>query len=128
MKPNTVRALAGLGTVVAIAAVIALAVSLFRGSFTETVPVTVISDRAGLVMNPDAKVKMRGVAGGQGVVDRVAARRHGRLHLAMDPSQLHLIPVERRRRHRIVDRVRRQVRAVPGSRRTRLQRNCARDR
>ena len=55
-----------------------LAIGLFRGSFTKTVPVTVISDRAGLVMNPDAKVKMRGVAGRQGRLDRDAARRHGR--------------------------------------------------
>ena len=92
MKPNTVRLLAGLGTVVAIAAVIALAVSLFRGSFTETVPVTVISDRAGLVMNPEAKVKMRGVQVGK--VSSIESKPDGTaaIHLAMDPSQLHLIP------------------------------------
>ena len=42
-----------------------MAVGLFQGSFTETVPVTVISQRAGLVMNPDAKVKMRGVQVGK---------------------------------------------------------------
>jgi ABC-type transporter Mla subunit MlaD len=47
--------------VVAIVAIVALAVGLFRGGFTKTVPVTVISQRAGLVMNPDAKVKMLGV-------------------------------------------------------------------
>src|SRR4030088_3288917 len=92
MKPNVVRVLAGLGTVVAIAAIFALAVSLFRGSFTETVPVTVISDRAGLVMNPEAKVKMRGVQVGK--VSSIEAKSDGTaaLHLAMDPSQLHLIP------------------------------------
>ncbi len=77
---------------VAIGAVIALAVGLFRGSFTETVPVTVISDRAGLVMNPDAKVRMRGVQ--VGTVSSIEAQPDGTaaLHLAMDPSQLHLIP------------------------------------
>ena len=32
------------------------------------------------------------------------------IHLAMDPSQLHLIPSQRARRHRVVDGVRRQVR------------------
>ena len=92
MKPNTVRVLAGLGTVIAIAAVVALAVSLFRGSFTETVPVTVISDRAGLVMNPEAKVKMRGVQVGK--VSSIESKPDGTaaIHLAMDPSQLHLIP------------------------------------
>ncbi len=48
MSPSeTKRALAGLGTVLAIVAAIALAVGLFRGDFTKTVPVTVISDRAG---------------------------------------------------------------------------------
>ena len=55
------RPLAGLGLVVALLVIFAISVGLFAGKFTETVPVTVISDRAGLVMNPDAKVKMRGV-------------------------------------------------------------------
>jgi phospholipid/cholesterol/gamma-HCH transport system substrate-binding protein len=78
--------------VVVVAAIIALAVGLFRGSFTETVPVTLISDRAGLVMNADAKVKMRGVQ--VGTVDSIESRPDGKavLHLAMDPSQLRLIP------------------------------------
>jgi phospholipid/cholesterol/gamma-HCH transport system substrate-binding protein len=87
-----VRLLAGLGTLVAIVAIIALAVVLFQGGFTKPVPVTVISDRAGLVMNPDAKVKMRGVQVGQ--VSSIEERPDGTaaLHLAMDKSQLHLIP------------------------------------
>lgn len=86
------RPLAGLGTVVVIGLIIALAVALFRGSFAETVPVTVISDRAGLVMNPDAKVKMRGVQVGK--VSSIEAKPDGTaaIHLAMDESQLHLIP------------------------------------
>ena len=58
------RPLAGLATVVVIG-IVAVAVGLFQGSFTETVPVTVLSPRAGLVMNPDAKVKMRGVQVGK---------------------------------------------------------------
>lgn len=87
-----VRPLAGLGLVVALLAIFALSVGLFRGSFTETVPVTVISDRAGLVMNPDAKVKMRGVQVGK--VKSIEYRPDGTatLQLDMDPSQLHLIP------------------------------------
>ena len=102
--------LVGLATIVVIALIVALAVALFRGGFTETVPVTVISQRAGLVMNPDAKVKMRGVQVGKVSVDRARARRHAALHLAMDPSQLHLIPANVARRHRLDDGVRRQVR------------------
>ena len=92
MNSNTARALAGLGTVVAIGLIVALAVVLFRGDLTKTVPVTVISDRAGLVMNPDAKVKMHGVQVGQ--VSSIESKPDGTaaLHLAMDPSQLHLIP------------------------------------
>ena len=86
------RPLAGLGTVLAILAIVAFAVGLFRGSFTETVPVTVISQRAGLVMNPDAKVAMLGVQVGK--VASIEERPDGQaaIHLAMDPSQLHLIP------------------------------------
>jgi phospholipid/cholesterol/gamma-HCH transport system substrate-binding protein len=86
------RPLAGLATVVVILAVFAVAVGLFRGSFTTSIPVTVVSPRAGLVMNPDAKVKMRGVEVGK--VDSIDVRPDGKavLHLAMYPSQMHLIP------------------------------------
>jgi virulence factor Mce-like protein len=92
MNSTTARALAGLAAIVALVAVIALAIGLFRGTFTETVPVTVISDRAGLVMNPDAKVKMRGVEVGR--VASIATKPDGQavLKLDMNPSQLHLIP------------------------------------
>ncbi|MDT7766685.1 MAG: phospholipid/cholesterol/gamma-HCH transport system substrate-binding protein [Mycobacterium sp.] len=92
MKSSAVRPLTGLAMVVAIGLIVALAVSLFRGSFTATIPVTVISDRAGLVMNPDAKVKMRGVQVGK--VSSIEAKPDGTaaIHLAVDPSQLHLIP------------------------------------
>lgn len=92
MNSTTARALAGLAAIVAIVAIVALAIGLFRGSFTKTVPVTVVSDRAGLVMNPDAKVKMRGVEVGR--VASIATRSDGQavLKLDMNPSQLHLIP------------------------------------
>ncbi len=87
-----VRPLAGLGTVLVIAGIIAVAVGLFQGSFTTSVPVTVVSPRAGLVMNPDAAVKMRGVEIGK--VASIDVRPNGQavLHLAMQPSQMHLIP------------------------------------
>jgi virulence factor Mce-like protein len=75
-----------------LAAIVAVAVGLFRGSFTESVPITVVSSRAGLVMNVDAKVKMRGVQVGK--VDSIESRPNGQavLHLAMYPSDMHLIP------------------------------------
>ena len=92
MKNVNARALAGLGTVVALALIFALAVGLFRGSFTKSETVTLISDRAGLVMNPDAKVKMRGVEVGK--VAAIDALPDGRaqLKLEMNPAQLRLIP------------------------------------
>ncbi|GAA1226024.1 MCE family protein [Mycolicibacterium alvei] len=89
---GSARPLAGLATVVVIGLIFGLAVALFRGSFTKTEPVTLISDRAGLVMNPDAKVKMHGVQ--VGTVSSIEQRADGKavLHLAMNPAQLHLIP------------------------------------
>jgi phospholipid/cholesterol/gamma-HCH transport system substrate-binding protein len=92
MEHTGTRALTGLATVAIIAAIVAVAVGLFQGSFTESVPVTVLSPRAGLVMNADAKVKMRGVQVGK--VDSIESRSNGQavLHLAMYPSDMHLIP------------------------------------
>ena len=92
MKSSALRPLTGLAMVVAICAILALAISLFRGSWADTVPVTVVADRAGLVMNPDAKVKMRGVQVGH--VSSIEPRPDGTaaLHLAMDRSTLQLIP------------------------------------
>ena len=92
MKPAVVRPLVGLASILVLVAVVAVALNLFRGGFTTSVPVTIISQRAGLVMNPDARVKMRGVQVGK--VASIEQRPDGTaaLHLAMDPSQLHLIP------------------------------------
>jgi phospholipid/cholesterol/gamma-HCH transport system substrate-binding protein len=87
-----VRPLAGAATVLAIVGVITLAAALFRGAFTETVPITVLSERAGLVMNPEARVKMIGVQVGQ--VSSIEELPDGRaaIHLAIDPAKLHVIP------------------------------------
>jgi phospholipid/cholesterol/gamma-HCH transport system substrate-binding protein len=89
---SAVRPLAGLATIVVIAAIVFFAIGMFRGGFGTTIPVTVVSERAGLVMNPEAKVKMRGVQVGQ--VDSIETRPDGKavLHLAMDPKQLADIP------------------------------------
>lgn len=88
------RSLAGMATVLALMAVVALAVGLFRGSFTTTVPVTVLSQRAGLVMNPDAKVKLHGAQVGS--VHSIESLPDGRaaIHLAMDPSFMDVIPAD----------------------------------
>ncbi|MCP3811112.1 MCE family protein [Mycobacteriaceae bacterium Msp059] len=86
------RPLAGLTTVLSIGLTITLVAVLFRGDLSSTVQVTVLSSRAGLVMNPDAKVKLRGVQ--VGAVKSLETLPDGRavLHLAMDPAQLQQIP------------------------------------
>ena len=92
MKPDTRRLLVGSSAVLVLAAIVVLSVGMFRGSFTKTVPVSVISDRAGLVMNPDARVKLHGAEVGN--VESIEPRPDGTavLHLAIDPSRLDLIP------------------------------------
>jgi phospholipid/cholesterol/gamma-HCH transport system substrate-binding protein len=82
----------GVATVVAIIAVVVVAATLFRGGFTESVPVTVISPRAGLVMNPDAKVQIRGVQVGKVASIEQLPSGEAALHLAMDPDRMNAIP------------------------------------
>jgi phospholipid/cholesterol/gamma-HCH transport system substrate-binding protein len=84
--------LVGMVTVTAIAAVVAVSVGLFRGSFTEAVPVTVLSPRAGLVMNPEAKVTLHGAQVGKVASVESLPNGQAAIHLAMDPSHLDLIP------------------------------------
>ncbi|MFD4293431.1 MCE family protein [Rhodococcus sp. NPDC058505] len=83
-----VAALILVGSLVAITTT---ALVMFSGGFKDTEPVTVTAQRSGLVMDPQAKVKMRGVEVGRvGSIDEVDGEAV--LHLDMDPSQLHLIP------------------------------------
>jgi phospholipid/cholesterol/gamma-HCH transport system substrate-binding protein len=90
----TSAARVGLGaiTLAAVGAVIVLCASMFRGDLTPTVSVTVLSPRAGLVMNPQAKVKFLGVQVGS--VASIEERSDGQaaLRLALDPHQLRRIP------------------------------------
>jgi phospholipid/cholesterol/gamma-HCH transport system substrate-binding protein len=82
----------GLVTIAAIGGIVTLTAGLFRGGFTDSVPVTVLSPRAGLVMNPDARVKLRDVQVGK--VSSIEERPNGQaaLHLEIEPAKLHLIP------------------------------------
>ncbi len=90
--PGYVRPLAGLLTVLVLATVVAVAVGLFRGSFTRTVPVTVVADRTGLVMYPDAKVKLHGAPVGKVASIEPLSDGRAALHLAIDPASLSVIP------------------------------------
>ena len=68
-----------------------LTYAMFTGSLKKFVPVTLTSDRSGLVMESDAKVKLRGVQ-----VGRVAAIEGGtepvKLKLEIYPDQIEHIP------------------------------------
>ncbi len=92
MTRSSTRPLAGLLTVIALAAIVAVAVALFQDSFKNSIPVTVLADRAGLVMNPDAKVKINGAQVGK--VESIEALPGGgaALHLAIDPASVDAIP------------------------------------
>jgi phospholipid/cholesterol/gamma-HCH transport system substrate-binding protein len=71
--------------------VILLTYSLFMGTLRSVVPVTLTSERSGLVMESNSKVKLRGVQ-----VGRVAAITGGRepvsLKLEIDSDQIKYIP------------------------------------
>ena len=77
--------------VLMVIAAIWLTYALFTGSLRKFVPVTLTSDRSGLVMESDAKVKLRGVQ-----VGRVAAIEGGtepvKLKLEIYPDQIEHIP------------------------------------
>lgn len=92
MKPAWVRPLAGLATILVIAGAVTISVALFRGDLADSVPLTVISSRTGLVMNPDAKVQIHGVQVGR--VESIEERDDGTaaLRLAIDRPRLQTIP------------------------------------
>ncbi|OHT82555.1 MCE family protein [Mycobacterium syngnathidarum] len=92
MSHDAKRLLTGLTTVVVIAAIITGAIVLFRGGVAPTAAVTVLSPRAGLVMNPEAKVKLHGAQVGKVVAIETLPDGQAALHLAMNPDDLQLIP------------------------------------
>lgn len=83
--------LAGLAFVLSLAAVVAIALTMFAGGFTDTRAIFIDTPRAGLVLDPDAKVKIRGVEIGR-VASISYTGDHARLRLDVDPDQLKLIP------------------------------------
>jgi phospholipid/cholesterol/gamma-HCH transport system substrate-binding protein len=63
----------------------------FTGSFSSYVPVTLTSDRSGLVMEPGGKVKLRGVEVGR-VATIEGDDEHVTLKLELDPGQVKYVP------------------------------------
>ena len=82
--------------VLVIVAISTLTAMAFEGTLKTTVPLTVISDRAGLVMEDDAKVKLRGVQIGE--VDHVesyadaAGTNLSKLKLKIYPNEFRYLP------------------------------------
>ncbi|CMR81812.1 virulence factor [Mycobacterium tuberculosis] len=86
---------AGLGLVLVFALVVALVYLQFRGEFTPKTQLTMLSARAGLVMDPGSKVTYNGVEIGR--VDTISeVTRDGesaaKFILDVDPRYIHLIP------------------------------------
>jgi phospholipid/cholesterol/gamma-HCH transport system substrate-binding protein len=77
--------------VVILVAAMAVSLALFNRTLSSDVVVTLTSDRSGLVMEPNAKVKMRGVQIGH-VATVSAGLNSQTLRLEIDPDQLKYIP------------------------------------
>ncbi len=70
---------------------VAVTALLFSGTLSNTVPLTLVSDRAGLVMENGAKVKLRGVQ--VGVVGSIGSQSNqAALNLKMDPGPFRYLP------------------------------------
>ncbi|APA95393.1 MCE family protein [Nocardia seriolae] len=92
LEQGWVIRLAGAGMVLGLAAAVAICLIMFAGGFENTVKVTVAAPRAGLVMDRDAKVKIRGVEIGRVESISDAADGSARIELALDPDKLKLVP------------------------------------
>jgi phospholipid/cholesterol/gamma-HCH transport system substrate-binding protein len=77
--------------VLGIAGFVVVSMGAFNRSLTSAVPVTLQADRSGLVMEPYAKVKMRGVQVGR-VVTVTSADDAATLQLDINPDQVKYIP------------------------------------
>ncbi|MDW5610713.1 MCE family protein [Mycolicibacterium sp. jd] len=79
------------GLFTAIAVFVAVCTASFTGTFHNYLPVTVTSDRTGLVMESGAKVKMRGVEVGR-VAGVAGGNEHVSLKLELYPDKVGMIP------------------------------------
>lgn len=77
--------------IVALIALVLVCSGFYFGTFSSSIPVTLVSDRAGLVMESGARVKLRGVSVGRVATVDFAANRSS-LRLELDPDQSKRIP------------------------------------
>lgn len=80
-----------LGLIIAIAGIVVTTSVLFTGALKQYVSVTLTSDRAGLVMEVGAKVKLRGVQVGK-VSQIIGGNDPVSLKLDIDPDEVQFIP------------------------------------
>ena len=74
-----------------VAGLVVMTTGMFSGKFQESIPVTLVSDRAGLVMEQGAKVKFRGVQVGQ--VETISTDvKTAKLKLKMQPDAFKYLP------------------------------------
>nr|WP_329779421.1 MCE family protein [Mycolicibacter sp. MYC017] len=86
------RTLVGAATAGMLVGVVVLAASLFRGDFSRGLSVTVLSPRAGLVLNTGAKVKLHGVQIGRVTAINTHPDGQATIELSLDQSHVHLVP------------------------------------
>ncbi|MXP23304.1 MCE family protein [Gordonia sp. HNM0687] len=92
MSNGAIRSLAGGAMVLAVVAIIGLSAAMFTGATERTSTVLLVAPRAGLVMDVDAKVQMRGVTVGR--VSDIDYDQPGTatLTLAIHPDDMARIP------------------------------------
>lgn len=83
--------LAALTMILILVAIVTVALVMFSGGFTPSVSVTLSAPRSGLVLDPDAKVKVRGVKIGT-VTEVDRSDKNAKLELALDPELLKMVP------------------------------------
>jgi phospholipid/cholesterol/gamma-HCH transport system substrate-binding protein len=93
--PRPRKKLAALLAVIVLSAVLVLVYMQFRGDLTTNTTLTMLADRAGLVMDPGSKVTYNGVAIGRvATVDEVQhdGRPMAKITLSVDPKYVPTIP------------------------------------
>jgi len=81
----------GLVALVVFALIVRLAIAVYNQDFVPSVPITIDAARAGLLMDPGAAVKMRGVVVGR--VDKIEVHGDGvALKVNMDPELIGQVP------------------------------------
>lgn len=94
MTAGPARPLVGAAAILVVLTVVGVALSMFRGDFGDTVKVTVLAPRAGLVMYPDADVKLLGVSVGSVTALTPRADGTAELELAIRAGELDSIPAD----------------------------------